>query len=232
MDLNRLRRLCTNRLQPMPCNLLLDGALWTVASDGHFIVAIPGLGDGLKPAPEILAKHAIKHLSEPAPEGETINLASFKAWLEPPQWPGKAPCKECGGTGKVECRKCRGQGIVDCECTCGDDHEAVCPDRKGKKVTACWECEGSGKIPAGTVPKRPGRIAGTYFNRELLARMLDDLEIETITLAVGPHPEDPIRIWGHGYRAMLMPYRVQKGAFEDDGSISIWGTTETEVAVR
>lgn len=210
MDLSWMSQLCNPRdpapVAHRPATFELHGASWTVATEGHVLVAIrEEAPSGFPPAPAEQRPVIAQFLTTPLAGGTPADLAALRTWCGEPQWPGEDPCPQCHGAGTVTCPACDGEHHRACTCsTCGDEHEADCQECHNGQAD-CRACDGTGRH-GGTLPVRPGRIGPALINRELLARGLAHLPGEIATVAV-PVPDAPLYVDGAGWRVVLMPMR-------------------------
>lgn len=107
-----------------PVSLVIDGANWVAATNGHFLAAMPS---DEKVVNKTITESALAGIVKMIRQARatTVPLAGvdgLKLGLEV----GKT-CKACRNTGNRKCDDCGGKGRKDCECDgCGHQHVADC----------------------------------------------------------------------------------------------------------
>lgn len=216
--LTNMRAIAAEGLEPehregeLPLGLI-NG--WTIATDGHSLIAVIGdLGAG--PFPDDIRGLRADRIWQYAgplvadwPVEARASLDELGGWAGPARVLRES-CEKCKGTGHGRsCQKCRGNGKTLCICqVCDDEHYTTCDecDRRGYEF-----CSACGLEPA--YPRRAGVVLGIPLNQSILANALRFLPGEIALL--GRHPEGserdgfvaPFALWicGNGWRVAVMP---------------------------
>lgn len=217
----------TRAILSVPYTYELAGEAWTIACDGHGLLALKGERGG-----EVWVKGSTPEFSGmilPHPtEGWTpIDAAKLVAWGAAAA-PDPATCKECGGTGQRlinNCEECEGEGIIVVTCPeCDDEHEHDCPECDGKSETPaeCGRCND---------PKfLPGLFGVAQVDRAKIWRWLSWLPPEMPVEAVIAHPEHAIRFRGPDWFALVMPMRRNEGHPRELDTFGGWLVTVGSVS--
>lgn len=199
-DLTWLKKFCsTDERRPQlmtPWTTLIDGELWTGATNGAALVLIRqgseapswSYGEPVWAAP--LARH-VKHVV-----AFKDLVAGVLAGV-----PKRAPkCRACRGTGTMHCKDCHGSGECMCH-RCEDTH--MCRTCGGEPLAVtCDVCLGA-KVSCG--PDRPITFYGITVDR-LLFRALRHLSAEAVDVMV-LDGESPIHLLTPDWRLLVMPMR-------------------------
>lgn len=121
-----------------PMAVTIDGAAWTVATNGHRLLAVRH-DYGAGRAPEAILKGLLGfHRDAFAPGAIVMPLAPLRAFFADHEPPPEGECPACLGKPDEECEECDGDGEVDCECIgCGHVHQTKCRTCNG---TGGWKC--------------------------------------------------------------------------------------------
>lgn len=186
------------------------GDWYTVASNGHRLVAVPGRDDTFAPGMDLASIGA--HLLDVS-GGKAAPRAALVEWCRaaiPAAPSADEVCETCKGEGEIDCRYCDGSG--DCECdNCDADHP--CGKCDGDGAIDCPDCDGTDtKAPEHNAV--PGKLYGdAVIDRRQLLAMLDGAPGESVIVKTrGAY--DVVTIHGDGWKGLLMPCTV-KGAVEE-----------------
>lgn len=96
MNISWLHNICSedHKLTLHPHTLTLGEEKWTIATNGHILVALHAAAEGLEEFP---LEHPQKWL-QPRAEYEPINFAGLRDWINPHK---PKPCPYCGGSGHL-----------------------------------------------------------------------------------------------------------------------------------
>ena len=134
--------------------------------------------------------------------GYVFSVDELRNWCGP----HTTTCPKCEGDSPPPCEACDDEGWIDCECdSCGDAHEAECPDCHGEGG-ACGTCDGDGHIGYWHLGSY-GMLDGVYFSPRLLAYILDGAPGDEVRISPADMPSDPFCIDADGWRGLLMPLR-------------------------
>lgn len=192
-----------------PWPVMLGSDPWTVATDGHRVLAVAGL---LTEEPKHeKAPNVAGTLELPSPVA-TAATDVLRAWAG--EGSSLQPC-DCGGK-PVKCDDCDGKKTVECRCNCGDYHTADCENCDGEGAFDCDACTGG----FCRIPPVTGQLLGVRFDRTLFRDLLDSAPPElhvgwsdTEARDVDAGAITALALWGEGWRAMVMPLRgeVEEG---------------------
>jgi hypothetical protein len=167
---------------------------WLCATTGSYLVAVRSD----EAAPECPHPEGDVNVQPPSIATRVeVSGAELRAWAGEP-W---TLC-DCGGP-SAPCTECHGAGARTRRCfECDEEHEC-----------ACAQCEGSGTGGCGcggfSDKTREGRLFGLGINRLLLARALDVVVGDTLTLYVA---DNRVHIQGDGACATVMTLLVKDNA--------------------
>lgn len=173
-----------------PLSFTAGGRWWALATDGWILMIVPEMGGRTYGHGDERAQGAIGIGVELATHdlAGTVTIActlaelqgfAGKRWIKPPP---------------TTCERCDGEGVVECSCeSCGDDHEADCPD-----------CGGSKKMEARAPDIASVVVADVCVNRWLLARVVDGAPPQQGHVALVKHASGALAIIGENWRALVM----------------------------
>ncbi|MEJ7730500.1 MAG: hypothetical protein WKG00_14925 [Polyangiaceae bacterium] len=225
MELEKLALVCIRNParanMHAPWHLLVDGEPWTVATDGHRLVAVRGHVEGARPSNgKITNAHEMLALPSTSVEVRTDVL---RAWAK-----GAADTRPCDCDGKaVKCDECRGTGGVECACDCGAaSHDVDCEECAGTGRLDC-DCVG-GRVPA---EKDPRHLLGRVYNRNLVPALLA-LAPEQVRAGLWPvlgQDHEALVLWGDDWRGVVMPLHGLSAAEHGDCPIGAAFTEDATV---
>lgn len=206
-----------------PFVVAANGREWVVWSNGFVFIAVldhPSCGH----APEGVQAAIRPHLVEPGPFVE-VDLDRLRAWAGEARWErpcaaceaGLTTCDECGGSGSEECDPIDTASRT-CEHGLQARHKALCAECGGAGRLRCERCGGSGLTDRAE--SRPGWVADTIVNRELVSRALACVvlrvdEERVVQIATPNPPLGPVLIEGEDWRIGVMPLRyAEEGVAE------------------
>jgi hypothetical protein len=163
-----------------PWLVVKDGREWSVATDGHVLVAVPRVfvAGECPAAPNKVASLALKWIDRLPVAPVTFHAKTLRNFARVETV--TVQCDTCGNKRTVDCETCDGTGTSECECdSCSNVHEAECDECKDGRAP-CPDCSAeSDEVPA--------QIINGVFNRHKLRDVLvavdDDQDID---LAVEP----------------------------------------------
>lgn len=181
--IERLRRCChlfrDNLAKPMLVEI--DGQPWSVGTDGHMLLAVKGVVDGVVPPNQKTLDGVSKVLRgqlSVSPQGE-VSIEKLVEFCGPAQRTTVETCTECDGEGSL--------------CSCGE--------------CKCDECV-DGEIITAPEPRR-ALVCGRLIDLNLLAVLLSDRAgMARVVIegdADGSTP--PLALAGDDWIALLMPLR-------------------------
>ena len=179
--------------------------VYTVATNGHRLIAIPG-EHGFPAAATTLIAGFDRALELPLRAPSRLDLPAFRAFLAE-HVPIREDCSTCGARGSVECSTCDGEGEADCICKCGHEHESTCAACDGSGKTPCSACK------QGHEDRIVVQIGARFFDARLLARPIEALEGNVAALYEAPIAGSPcLRIDGPAGLLVVMGLNDFMGA--------------------
>lgn len=225
-ELDWMGRYCHQNQHPLkvPYAVELGGILWSVATNGKYLVAVQGqAGRVLQEMDKQMSlyKATVDYLTK-TNIGRTVKLDDLRQWAGPATWPKEIPCDGCKGEKQVVCKHCEGTGeneYTECE-ECGHSHVCVCACCLKGKVE-CDGCDGSGRQD-WRPPMRPGDLRGLVVDQELLARALERFESQTVMVE---RFQSYLKISGTGWIVVIMgltvPREQVKSVFPEESDVAI-----------
>lgn len=180
-----------------PWALMVDGASWLFATEGHLLVAVKGdVADG-EPTPDKFQK-ASRYLSEPLELPRSIPFKALAKFAGKPT-PADVKCAACDGDGRDS----------------GSDNEVECEHCGRSTRPECGECGGSG---TGYLPRLYASIVdGAPFNKPFLAYALslvpsrDTVTVGRLQAGAGGSGT-ALLVDGGDWRIAVMSVRADRGA--------------------
>jgi hypothetical protein len=186
-----LQKFCTRDiLRPellKPFCLTHQGGPWTAATEGWILLAVKGHLEGSQDQPKIAAHTAQLldklrtrfHSSPPV----RVSLDVLKQWAGPAEWTiTHHECKSCDNTGQITCKCCEGIGRAEgtCDhCACEIHFDCHCEDG----MVDCDNCDGKGQWDEPPA-RRPGLLFGIFLDRNLLARAIEPLQGNEVSMSI------------------------------------------------
>lgn len=167
----------------VPYLVELDGAQWTIGTDGHGLIAFREVRtDKTYDAPPMESMAGVLELRRTGADASPIDLVALKELARAAVPPAPADCKECDGLGEIACEFCR-DGSNACK-NCSD----------GLRFMPAW-------------------LGNARFNRSVLWKWLNWLtDPEAVTLWQAPDPTKARVFTGPDWFLLVMPLRTVDGA--------------------
>lgn len=157
----------------VPYLVELDGASWTIGSDGHGLIGFREVRtDKVYGAPPMASMAGVLEQRRTGVDAYPIDLVALKEFARAAVPPAPADCPECLGAGTVPCAVCAGVDADECDfCADGREDCETCSD--GSRWSPCW-------------------LGAVRLNRSVLWKWLNWItEAEPATLWEPPNPRHP-----------------------------------------
>lgn len=195
-----------------PFTVMLDGRVWSCATNAKAMVLVAGTVGGVSASDaEVVA--SVVRIFKPSGPQYAVSLEALKRWLglytSPEQCPTchgqpETVCPICKGRQKERCGECFGHRRTVCpHC----DQDMDCEECGGTGKVDCSRCGGDGKVWCGTCDVRgqpdkilAGDLFGAQLDKRLLARYLDRLSGDTVTVHVA---KETVYVEGPGWWVVL-----------------------------
>lgn len=181
----------------------IDGEAWTVATNGHRLVALRG-DYGFGPPHEKVPDLAPVLKAGSDGDSHLVDLVAFREFIGVAGDPETLPdCEKCKNTGSVDCSECNGLGYVEDVCShCDSDYEKDCEECDEGKV-GC----GCAHDVAVRFGQDPIAVYGDSFNRRLFLLPLRHLTGNWATWRQKKERGAVALLDGGDWRLYVMPIR-------------------------
>lgn len=197
----RLTDLALRDWMETPRSVDVNGHQFAIVTNGHALLAIPGMAavpaDTEPHVPHSAIAHMAGMLFDAYPHTSVVSLADVVDWIGSPR-----PCEECGGTGKVPCDGCKGTGTTEHECSC-----EYC---QWRGLEECFACDGEKTIGCVCLAEEEQCIFfGQPFDKRVL-RYAVPRTGESVAVDWSEDWSNPVRVRGDGWTLIVMGIRQAK----------------------
>lgn len=208
LTLDALTTVCaTSQLRPhlaAPFTVEIEGAPWTVATDGIRLLAVRydyGASLAFPGLPENVQRF---HAEATDPSAQPLGLALLRAFFAAHAPAPLGTCPECNGNASEDCDECDGGGEIDCECIdCGNTHQRECKACGGRGSFVCARCKDR-DVPVYV------KLGASIYDAQLAASLFAVLPSGEARFRQPAAPL-PTTLAGEDWFALLMPMRSDVG---------------------